>query len=348
MQSRPSEIPELKALLQSRVESLARDLAPDGSRSGKYWIAKNPTRQDKIAGSFWIALSGVPGSWRDEATGEKGDVLGLICYCQGLLLKDAIQWAKGWLGLINVSPDELRRQGNVARQAVAPHDEAAELAALNEKRRSAFGYWLKCEAKILDTPVDTYLRTRGIDLRHLAAMPGALRFDPACRHAESGQVWPTIVSAMTDQGPVTAIHRTFLMPDGSGKAPVTPARKIWPTFKGAVIRLAKGASKKTPEQAAKAGLIEPLVICEGVEDGLSIALACPELRVWAAGTLGNLASIQLPSCCNEVIVAADNDWGKPQAEQQLKRAIDALAVQGRPVKIARSSVGKDANDALRN
>jgi hypothetical protein len=122
---------------------------------------------------------------------------------------------------------------------------------------------------------------------------------------------------------------------------------MWPSYAGGAIRLARGETGMTPGEAAKHGLLDTLCLCEGVEDGLSIALACPELRVWATCALGNLGQIRLPECCAEVIVAADNDWGKPQAMRQLEAAIVALRAQGRPVRVARSAIGKDANDALR-
>ncbi len=88
-------------------------------------------------------------------------------------------------------------------------------------------------------------------------------------------------------------------------------------------------------------------LCEGVEDGLSIALAVPEFRIWCSYSLSNLGNIAVPKCAGKVIVACDNDWGKPGAEAQLARALEALKAQGVPVFEARSPLGKDFNDCLR-
>jgi hypothetical protein len=56
---------------------------------------------------------------------------------------------------------------------------------------------------------------------------------------------------------------------------------------------------------------------------------------------------RLPECAGEVIVCADNDWGKPQAQRSLDQALAALARQGRrKIKLAKSPIGKDVNDAL--
>lgn len=350
MTDRRSDTADVKALLQARIESLARELAPDGARAGKYWIARNPTRDDRRAGSFWISLTGIPGAWRDEATGDKGDVIGLVQYITGLEFKPAMQWARDWLGIERIDNESIRR----ARRQVEASRESHErqgAALLVKQRRQAFAAWLK-GSDVAGSLADRYLGTRGIDLARLARPPGPLRFG-ARRHLETGLTFPALLALMTGPDPEGrtegipyALHCTFLADDGSGKAPVKPVRKIWPSYVGGTIRLARGETGLPPAEAARQGLVDTLCLCEGVEDGLSIALACPELRVWAAGTLGNLQHIVLPECCGEVIVAADNDWGKPQAAKQLEAGLSALARQGRRVSVARSFVGKDANDAL--
>ena len=341
------ELADIKALLVARIESLARQLAPEGNRSGHYWMARNPMRDDRTPGSFWINLGGkAPGTWKDAATGEKGDALALIMGVMRCDFPKALDWARAWLGLSNMQPEQIAR-ARAANERAQADRETREAEILADNRRAAMAMWLKGSDKLAATPVETYLRTRGIELSALAAPPRALRF-AARKHRESGRFLSAMLACMT--GPdetLWAVHQTFLEPDGSGKADVVPARKIWPSFRGAAIRLAKGETKMRPAEAAKHGLLDTLCLCEGVEDGLSIALACPELRVWAAGSLGNLAHITLPECCADVIVAADNDWGKPQAQKQLDAAVAALMKQGRPVRIARSFVGKDANDALR-
>jgi hypothetical protein len=349
--SRPTDTADVKAMLQARIESLAKHLAPDGQRAGRYWMARNPTRDDRRIGSFWIAISGTPGAWRDEATGDKGDVFGLIGYCTGLPFRDVMQWARDWLGIARLDDGKIR-EARAAVRAMEGADEKEAARLLAHNRRKAFALWLKASEKLTATPVETYLRTRCIDLAALRHPPRALRFAPR-RHTETGMTLPAMLALMSGPDPSGgaeavpyAVHCTFLANDGMGKAPVTPVRKMWPSFKGGAIRLSNGETKLRPSEAAKQGLLDTLCLCEGVEDGLSIAMACPELRVWAVGSLGNLAHQRLPECCAEVIVAADNDWGKPQAMKALDTAIETLVAQGRPVRVARSPVGKDANDAL--
>lgn len=334
------DLADLKERLIANVEAVARALAPNGWKSGNYWVAKNPARNDDHAGSFWIALRGAPGAWRDEATGEKGDVISLIAHCQGTDVRGALVWARDWL---NVQPP--------VPAGIAPHRKTAEEdeAQLLRQRKFAHRTWLNAAPSLEGTVAETYLAGRGILLSALPRQPRAMRFAAEQPHYESKRSWPAIVAAMTGPGgEFLAIHRTFLQPDGSAKGP-DPCRKMWPRFRGtgAAVHLWRGETELPVREAHKQGLWDRLALVEGIEDGLSVAVACPELRVWCAGSLANLADIRLPACAGEVIVFADNDWGKREAEKLFEKAIDNLSSQGVPVKVTRSPIGKDVNDALR-
>lgn len=352
--ARDRQLQDLKHLLQRQIEALCRDLLPDGSRAGRYWIARNPSREDRHAGSFYVWLSGAPGAWEDKATGQKGDVLSLIILCRRLgavsgdpmAFRGAIEWGRAWLGMERMTGAEIENaRAEAKRQAESlARSEAGRLEA---KRRSAMAWWLSAEKGVLGTPVEAYLASRGIALSSLPRLPRALRYAPRLEHKKTGTVWPAIMSAMTDaEGRICAVHRTYLAMDGSSKAPVEPQRMMWGDVRGSAIRLWRGETGLGPEEAARHGLLDTLALVEGIEDGLSLALACPDLRIWAAGSLGNLAAIRLPRCSDEVIVCADNDWGKPQAQRALE---EALAVLGRQagVRVARAGIGKDFNDQLR-
>ncbi len=89
-----------------------------------------------------------------------------------------------------------------------------------------------------------------------------------------------------------------------------------------------------------------MVVAEGIETALSIAVACPERRVLCAVSLANMGQLLLPPTLRTVIVAADNDGDNPAAMRGLRRAIACLAARGHAVRIARSPLGKDFNDAL--
>jgi hypothetical protein len=116
--------------------------------------------------------------------------------------------------------------------------------------------------------------------------------------------------------------------------------------RGSVIRVARGPSNLKVEDAAEAPAL--VGITEGIEDALTMAIAGPEARVWAATSLSNLASVpvSLP-CVAGVVVAQDNDWNKPQAQAAFDQAIAKLEGSGKPVVVMRSHHGKDLNDLLK-
>jgi hypothetical protein len=72
----------IKAASLRSVENLVRGWLPAGRRQGDEWVAINPTRNDKKAGSFSINTK--TGVWSDFATGEAGgDMIDLYQYLFG-------------------------------------------------------------------------------------------------------------------------------------------------------------------------------------------------------------------------------------------------------------------------
>lgn len=61
------------------------------------------------------------------------------------------------------------------------------------------------------TYIETYLRGRGITL----PVPASIRFTASLRHGPTGLILPAMIGAVqSPEGPVSAIHRTFLRADG--------------------------------------------------------------------------------------------------------------------------------------
>lgn len=347
-----SELDEVKLLLSRNAEALARELVPNGYRSGHYWIGACPWRTDKKPGSFWVNLPGagvkLPGSYYDAATGEKGSAFDLVMKAQGVDFKGALSWSRAWLGLSEMAREQRAAKVREAAQANQA-DAAAEGEQLEKAQKWAFAKYVAArKEQFSGSPADLYLRSRGIDVSVLPRFPGVLGWLPNQVHRETQTRWPVMVAGMQNaDGKTVALHRTFLKPDGSGKAPVEPARKIWPSFQGCMIRLWRGEGSMSIDEACKAGVCERWHVCEGVEDGLSLVLADPGPRTVCAASLSNLANLDFPPCCDELVVCADNDWGKPAAGKQFEKAIEILARKVPKVLVARSAVGKDANDALR-
>ena len=346
---------DIKQELIRRIDSLVRELAPGGNVNGAYYMPRNPTRNDRKAGSFWIRVRGTGiGAWRDESSGEQGDVISFVNYCLAHRdMKDTRQWCLQWIGWSHGRAPAMSPERKAALKAADDRHKAFQADRVaNEteaKGRQAMAWWLKADKKIIDTPVDAYLRSRGINVADLKQSPGAIRYLRKHDHfAVDGLVtsWPVMLTAMVDpSGRVRAVHRTYLNRDGTGKAPVTPNKKIWPRFQGCMIRLAKGAGNLTPEKAGTDHRA-PLLVTEGIEDGLTFALAKPDLRIWAAATLGNLAHVPPLACVSRLLIAADNDDQSPQAQQLFEKCLVQLRSNFSDVRVIRAFVGKDANELL--
>ena len=77
-----TEYQSIKAESNRRAPQIVPVWLPDGKRQGNEWIARNPTRNDKTAGSFKINLS--TGQWIDFASGDKGEsIVSLAIYLHG-------------------------------------------------------------------------------------------------------------------------------------------------------------------------------------------------------------------------------------------------------------------------
>lgn len=66
----------------SAADRLVPRWLPSGSRKGAEWVAPNPTRGDRHAGSFSVNIN--TGAWADFASGDKGgDLISLRAYLTG-------------------------------------------------------------------------------------------------------------------------------------------------------------------------------------------------------------------------------------------------------------------------
>ena len=374
---RKPQIPvaDIVAELTRDAEGWANELLPGGRRQGREY------RADDLHGGAGSALSVTlsgerRGRWHNFRDDSGGDLLDLIAACRfGGNIKDAIAFAKQRLGLDDgVAPAE-RRPPPPPRVPDPREDEEAA-------RRSAYALrlYLNAQASIGETPVEFYLRGRGIDLRRLGRQPRALRFHPGVRNTDHDAYFPAMAAAFNNgAGEHVMTHITFLQQRDGGWKKVAPpadnpkagARKMYGATIGAFCPIWRGQSGK-PLRSAPEG--ETVVIAEGIETALSVAIACPELRVLAAGSVAAMGRVGLPEAVRTVILAADNDpdqhavrWLARVAEtgvldlendpdlvgprrgaaRSLARAIAVFQAEGREVRVAMPGVaGADWNDIL--
>src|SRR5262245_22155430 len=313
--SRLVSVSDIAGLLAERIDALVADLLPAAILEGDEY------RIGSVAGeagrSMAINRHSRRGIWCDFGAAEdmKGDALDLVA--QVLFRNDkasAVAWARSWLGLDSFDLDRLpqQRRTAIARKESALHEE-------ERKRGLAQRVFLSARPGIMGSPVEIYLRGRGIDLRGLGRQPAALRYHERLYNSESDRYWPAMVAAITGEGSsIMAVHRTWLEVQRDGrvtKAPLRDPKKSLARYAGGAIRLWRGETAR-PWQNVQPG--EWLVIAEGIEDALSAVIAKPNFRTWAAVSLANMGGIKLREELAGVIVMAQNDK-EPDAIAALER-----------------------------
>lgn len=177
----------------------------------------------------------------------------------------------------------------------------------------------------LDTPVQAYLRSRGLEL----ARSGSLRFHPHLKHP-SGTFWPCMVAAVTNalDGKLLGVHRTFLQRDGCGKAPVALQKMMLGPCRGGVVRLADAS--------------DLVMVGEGIETCLA-AMQASGHPAWAALSTSGLRALDLPDAIRDVVILADGD---DAGEAAALSCAHRWCREGRSVRVARPPRGLDFNDVL--
>jgi hypothetical protein len=305
----PRDASELARRLARDAEAVCRHYLSKGRRQGRYWtvgdVRNTPGR------SMFVRLSGpefgpgAAGHWTDAASAEHGDLLDVIRESCGLVdFRDVADEARRFLSLPCVEPRPTPKPARTPISAGSP-EAARRLFAMSRP--------------IGGTLVKTYLCNRGIEPVHDA---GALRFHPRCYYRPDErsptETWPAMIAAVTDlDGRVTGAHRTWLAPDGFGKAPVDTPRRAMGGLLGHAVRF--GAAD------------DILAVGEGIETMLSLRCALPAMPMAAALSANHLAALLLPPTLCRLYVARDADAAGDMAlaaltERAEEAGIEALAL----------------------
>ena len=144
-----------------------------------------------------------------------------------------------------------------------------------------------------------YLRRRGITVT--GSESGDLRFHPALPYFEEGKALfkgPALLGLVRDaSGEPAALSRTYLLPDGSGKADVPSPRKTL------LIRpepMTGGAIRLFPLVGGRLG------VAEGIETALAARLLTG-VPCWSCVSASNLRAFEPPEGIREVLIFADKD-----------------------------------------
>lgn len=252
--------------------------------------------------------------------GYSADIFQVIGDELGLSFMDALEWIAG---------ADLRTVDHADRMRQRADDAAARAREIADARE----LWTR-SVEPAGTPAETYLReARGITM----ALPPSIRFGmvPAWRDRETGE-WskpqPAVICGIYDRaGDVVGIQRIFLRDGGRAKARMKRPKLTLGRIRGASMRL--GPVRET------------VIVCEGPEDGLSLAQELPEHSVWPTLGTGLMPFVEYPPEVREVIVAGQND--APGAAAAATAAA-SLAERGFAVRtMFPDPAFKDWNDQLR-
>jgi DNA primase len=177
------------------------------------------------------------------------------------------------------------------------------------------------------TPVEKYLHHRGLELPPAPV----LRFASRCWNRETGKQLPAMLARVDGpDGKFTAVHRTWLLLDGSGKADLRePKWSLGPT-KGAAVRLAPLGPR--------------LAVAEGIETALTAIVS--GVPAWAALSAGGIESLVLPAEVVEVVIVGDHD-GSGVGQGAAQNAANRGSAEGRRVWLALPpEPDTDLNDVL--
>jgi hypothetical protein len=296
---------DLAQRLGRNAEAVCREYLSNGRREGRYWLVgdvqNNPGRSMFVRLKGTESGKGAAGKWTDAATGDHGDLLDVIRESCGLLdFKDVADEARRFLSLPQPEPAPQPRPRPSSAPAGSP-ESARRLISMSQP--------------ITGTIVETYLRKRGITALHGT---GALRFHPRCYYRPDScsptETWPAMIASVTDlDNRITGAHRTWLSPDGSGKAPIgTPRRAMGDLLGNAV-------------QFGVAG--DVMAAGEGIETMLSLRMALPHMPMVAALSAAHLAAILFPATLRRLYIARDDDLAGDNAMASLVERAQAVGIE---------------------
>tara|TARA_R100000365_G_scaffold650_1_gene2204 strand:- start:1343 stop:2401 length:1059 start_codon:yes stop_codon:yes gene_type:complete len=320
----PGTSHELARRLAERAEAVCRHYLSNGKRHGRYWMVGDV--RNTPGHSLYVRLlpseKGPAGKWTDAATGEHGDLLDIISEARGLSsFAETLEEAARFLGTSFAGTVAAPNRALYIKNAKNPVS-----IGCPEAGRRLFAV----SRPIIGTLAQTYLRRRGITALFDNE---SLRFHPRCYYRPDYfrpiETWPAMIAAVTDlHGRLTGIHRTWLRPDGTGKAPIATPRRAMGNLLGHAVRFGN------PDDVMAVG--------EGIETVLSLRCALPHMPMAAALSASHLAAIVFPSTLRRLYVIRDDDLAGDSARDTLIARARAAGIKA----IVLSPDRKDFNDDL--
>lgn len=291
--------------------------------AGREYMGCCPFHQEKTP-SFTV--NETKGFYHCFGCGAHGNVIDFYMSLHGMDFKEALQNLAGIAGLIPVNGEQKRPK----KKKIKRIDDKQVERDRQKKIIWAQKKW-KSSLQGQGTLINRYFESRGIHL----PVPPSIRFRAFEKHTESKQEWPCMIAAVQQpDGTITGVHRTFLTPDGSGKADVKSVKKMMGVCYRGCVRLAHPA--------------KVMGIAEGIESGLSVMQTFPDLPVWICLTMDNMTFFTVPDGVEEVVILADADTkDRHKGKRRMEETAQNIIAQGAKARIAWPPDGKDFNDMLK-
>lgn len=178
------DIRAVAAVALQHAAALVPELLPEGTRKGSEWVARNPTRADRQAGSFSVSLA--DGRWHDFACGDGGgDLVSLAAYLWGVNQADAACDLARRLGLrlhaldgrqdTGDSHDDGQRRRLAAARLEAEQRTAREAERKRHKQKAAADFARRLwQASAAANPAHDYLAAKRLHAHALREHRGEL------------------------------------------------------------------------------------------------------------------------------------------------------------------------------
>lgn len=177
---------------------------------------------------------------------------------------------------------------------------------------------------------ERYLRSRAIVPVGINA-----RFDARCQFGagEEKAFAPALIVPVEEDGGVVAIHRTFLTPDGRGKAEIAKPKRMLGNPGGGAVRWGG-----IPTDGV-------LRLAEGVEEAASVMnMLEPETYVWPVLGIERYQTLTIPESIRKIIIYSQHG---AEAARAIKRATPHLTAHDRELSVKLPPHKGDWNDLLR-
>lgn len=286
-------------------------------KAGAEWIGLCPFHGEKTP-SFTV--NDRKGFWHCFGCSAHGDAIAFVMQHRNRSFVEALDILESENGLRHLT-------------ATRPAPPPPPVRQVEDRRQDAWleELWRATEEVRAGSVVDRYLRgPRALlppaeyglaDPAVNAGWPADLRCHPELWHKPSQKAWPAMILPYRKGGPdgaIVALHRTWLQRDGSGKAPVEPAKMHVGPRKGALIYLSAIAGAMT------AG------------EGLETTLSCMQLfRLpgFCYGSADAMAEVEPPFLVERLLIGADWNRQSRTGEKAADAARKKFSTGGRQIRV---------------